>query len=179
MVKLQNEFDVVVDWRGFELHPETPKGGRSVESLFGTARRAEFKTYMSDFAARFQVSIGSPEHIPNTKKALAMTEYARDHDLLTAFREATMAAHWVEGKNIESDDVLHTLAASVGLNAHEALKASDSSFYLKRVDDLQSEAKENRITGIPTIVFGEQRIVGCQTYDVIRARLEAEGIPKR
>ena len=28
LVRLQKEYVVAIDWRGFELHPETPGGGR-------------------------------------------------------------------------------------------------------------------------------------------------------
>ena len=33
MVRLQTDYFVEIDWRGFELHPETPPGGRPMIML--------------------------------------------------------------------------------------------------------------------------------------------------
>ena len=150
-----------------------------MESFFGSARRNEFQTYMTGFAAKFGVSIGSPDHIPNTRRALAITEYARDQGKLEEFRDATMAAHWFEGKNIENDDDLKKIAASVGLDGGSALGAADDPRYLGRVDELRKEATLNQITGIPTFVLGDQKVVGCQPYQVIEQRALAAGFQKR
>ncbi|MBW2278183.1 MAG: hypothetical protein JRF63_11865, partial [Deltaproteobacteria bacterium] len=78
MVRLQEEYDIDVDWRGFELHPEVPPGGMAAETMFGEHRIAQFKSYMRSFAKRFGVPMGDTSKIQNTRRALAMTEYARE-----------------------------------------------------------------------------------------------------
>ena len=181
MVKLQDEFDVVVDWRGFELHPETPRGGMSVASFFpGESRREEFRNYMQQFAANHGVPMGQPSHIPNTRRALAMTEYARENGKLEQFRDATMAAHWFDGKDIEADNDLAALAKNVGLDPVAALKAADDRTYLDRVDAIRAEAQEYGVTSIPTFFLGsdDHVVVGCQPYESIRKRAQIAGLKR-
>ena len=38
--RLQEEFELDFDWRGFELHPNTPPGGRRLDEVFGPERTA-------------------------------------------------------------------------------------------------------------------------------------------
>ena len=159
---------MVVDWRGFELHPETPPGGIPVSALFGAARTAAMHDRMVRFAAQFGVTMNLPDHLPNTRRALAVAELARERDHLDAFRAAAMRAHWREGRNLEDDATLRALAETVGLDPAEALAASTSPVYLGRVDELRGEASGAGVQGIPTFLLGSQRVVGCQPYETIR-----------
>ena len=38
LARLVGEFDLELTWKGFELHPGTPRGGTRVAELFGAAR---------------------------------------------------------------------------------------------------------------------------------------------
>ena len=165
---MQEDYDIEVNWLGFELHPETPPGGKSLEALLGKTRTEEFMIYMKRFASGFDVEISLPTGVPNTRRALAMTEYARDNGKLEVFRDATMDAHWLERKDIESDGDLLGVAESAGLDPTVALSAADDQFYLDRIESIRKTAKENHITSIPVFVFGDARLVGCQSYDKLR-----------
>jgi predicted DsbA family dithiol-disulfide isomerase len=138
------------------------------------------REYMQMFAANFGVhDMGSPERIPNTRRSLAIAEYSRDQGKLESFRVLAMAAHWSGGKDLENDLDLAELATSAGLNAESALEASTSQEYLQRVDMLHEEASRLGITGIPTFIIGDQRIVGCQPYDALADAVRKAGIPTR
>ena len=53
---------------------------------------------------------------PNTRRALAVAEYAREQGKLEAFRQRAMDAHWTQGKDLESDADLRALATEAGLD---------------------------------------------------------------
>lgn len=160
----------MVHWRGFELHPETPRGGVSVTALIPGSRLESMREYMRGFAARFGIEdMATPDRLPNTRRALAMAEYARDHDRLEVFRDAAMDAHWRRGENLEADADLREIAARAGLDSDEALRAADDPTYQTRVDAIRAEASGQGVTGIPTFVVGEETIVGCQPYEVLAA----------
>lgn len=165
---MQEDFDIEVEWLGYELHPETPRGGVSTVELLGPSRAAAAGPYMKRFAQSLGVEIGEPDHVSNTRRILAMTEYARDHGKLIAFRDLAMEAHWLDGRNLESDEDLLEIASKVGLNADDALAAADSKTYLQRVDAARAQAAANRISAIPTFLFGDRRVVGCQSYDAVK-----------
>jgi predicted DsbA family dithiol-disulfide isomerase len=169
---VQDEYDIEVNWRGFELHPEIPSGGRSVASLFGEQRAAEYKAYMDSFARNLGVTIHQPNHIPNTRRALAMTEYARDQGLMSELEEALMDAHWLEGRNIEDDDDLRGAAARAGLEPAAALHAADDPVYQTRVDAIRKEAASRNVISIPTFFVDQKRLVGCQPYERLKKLLD-------
>lgn len=136
--------------------------------------------YFERFAASFGVyDIQMPNRLPNTRRALAMAEFARDRGKLELFRSLAMKAHWKEGKDLGDSQDLAGLASQTGLDAKEALKAADSAQYLGRVDRLHEEASRMGVTGIPTFIIGKERAVGCQPYDELARAATRAGVAKR
>ncbi len=176
---MRGEYDIDVELNGFELHPEVPVGGVAVEDFFAPGQVEPMRKHMRSFADRFDVQMGAPARISNTRAALAAAEYARDHSKLDAFWEAAMHAHWRDGQDLEDDEVLGALASDVGLDAKAAVEASRSSEYIERVDQLGVRAGEASVSGIPAFLFPEERIVGCQPYERLAAAAERAGASKR
>ena len=178
--RLCDEFDLVVDWRGFPLHPSTPKGGMPLTALFPAARLPAVKEHMKQFAARFGVTgIVHPERLPNTRRVLAVAEYARVQGKLEEFRRAGMEAHWRHGNGLESDDDLRAIAESVGLPGADAVAAAEDPRYVAEVDRKLAEAAQHGVTGIPTFFIGDEAVVGCQPYEVLAAAAERAGARRR
>jgi len=177
---LQNEYVIEIDWRGFELHPETPPGGRPIADRIPRERLPQLKRNLREFAASFGVTdLELPDRMPNTRRALAIAEYARERGKLEAFRDAAMHAHWRAGKNLEEEQDLRDIALSAGLEPDTALQAMDTERYLQRVDAIREEATEIGVTGIPTLVVGRYGVVGCQPYEVITQAAERAGARRR
>lgn len=116
---------------------------------------------------------------PNTRRALAIAEFARDAGRLEPFRQAAMDAHWRRGMDLESDADLRALAAEAGLDPDAALAAGREPLFLRRIDERRAKAEAFGITGIPTFVIGNQGVVGCQPYEVLARFAEACGARKR
>lgn len=177
---MQNEYIVEVDWRGFELHPETPPGGRPIADRVPPARLPQLKRGLREFAASFEVTdLELPDHMPNTRRVLAIAEYARALGKLEAFRDAAMYAHWREGKNLEDEQALQAIALQAGLDPDAALQAMVGEPYLQRIDVIREEASQLGVTGIPTFVAGQYGVVGCQPYEVIVQMVERAGARRR
>lgn len=140
---------------------------------------------MAQFAESFGVKgLKHPSRMPNTRRALAIAELAREHGRLDAFREAAMDAHWREEKDLESDADLGEIARKAGLDAQAALRASRDPTYLARIDAVRAEANELLITGIPTFVFGDLEdgpiaVVGCQPSEVLAEAAKRAGAKER
>jgi predicted DsbA family dithiol-disulfide isomerase len=178
--RLRDEFDLVVDWRGFPLHPRTPKGGMPLTALFPASRIPAVKEQLRQFAARFDVGgIVHPDRLPNTRRVLAMAEYAREHGKLDEFRRAGMEAHWRHEKDLEADADLRAIAESVGLDGAVALAASDDLRYTGQVEAKLAEAHQHGVSGIPTFFIGDEKVVGCQPYEVLQAAAERAGARRR
>jgi len=116
---------------------------------------------------------------PNTRRALAIAEYAREQGKLEAWRHLAMDAHWRRGMDLESDRDLRALATEAGLDPDAAIDASVDPTYLELIDQRRREAEELGVTGIPTFVIGDQGIVGCQPYQVLAQFAEQAGARRR
>ena len=152
-----------------------------LRNIFAGDEAAQFQDYLLDFAARFGLDeLKLSGHVPSTRRALAVTEYAREQGRLHAFKEAAMAAHFQLGLDIEDLEVLAGLAREAGLDAGQAAAAADDPVYLQRVDALRDEAAGAGVTGIPTLIFGGgPMVVGCQPMDELARAAEQAGGRRR
>ena len=162
------------------MHPETPPGGRPIAERIPPERLPQLQSGLREFAAAFGVdNLALPERLPNTRRALAIAEYAREQGKLTAFRGAAMHAHWREGKDLEDEHDLREIARRAGLASEAALQALGAERYLRRVDAIREEATQVGVTGIPTFVLGRYGVVGCQPYEVLARAAERAGAQRR
>jgi predicted DsbA family dithiol-disulfide isomerase len=156
---LLRDYELTLDWRGFELHPGTPRGGMPLTALFPGAHLPSLHDRTRRFGAQFGVTgFNPPDVLVNSRRALALAELARDRNVLEPYRHAAFEAHWRKRKNLEADGDLRELATSVGLDPDEALSAADDPAYLDRVDEKQADARAQGVTGIPTFFFGDVRV---------------------
>jgi predicted DsbA family dithiol-disulfide isomerase len=188
LVRLQDEYELDLDWVGYELHPETPPGGVPLSEYLPDPDGMH--RYLRAFAARFGVSLVPPARLVNTRRAHAAAQRARDLGKLDGFRAAAYDAYWREGRGLEADEDLAAVGAASGLGAAEALAAAVDPAALGRVDAARREARRAGVTGVPTFVFvpegGEQagdrapaRVVGCQPYDVLADAARRAGARRR
>src|SRR5947209_13850199 len=119
-----------------------------MSQLFGPARAEAMRARMAQFAASFGVTeMKHPLRLPNTRRALAVAELARERGLLDAYRDSAMRAHWQDGMDLEKDEDLAEVARRAGLDAREAVEASRDPRYLERVARIREEAHELGVTG--------------------------------
>ncbi len=139
---------------------------------------------MREYVRRFAESFGitdmrQPDHLPNTRRVLAVAEHARDRGRLTEFRRAAMAAHWRRGLDLEAEGVIRELARESGIDPEAAVAAMSDPRYLDRVDDLRREAARAGVTGIPTFFIGDEVVVGCQSYGVLAGAADRAGAKRQ
>lgn len=176
---MQNEWDVEVDWRGFQLSPDTPKGGMSLTDKFGP-RAAMMTERVKGFAKEFGVEqFHPPMRSPNTRAILAVAEYARDEGKLSEFKNASMDAHWVENLDLEDPAVVRKVAERAGLDPEKVLSASADPKYLSRVDELREEGNAMGVSGIPTFFIGNVKVVGCQPYEILERAAQMAGAQRK
>ncbi len=177
LVRLQAEYDLELEWIGYELHPETPPGGLPLDRILPNAE-AMLRS-VRDFAERFGIDdLRAPARLANTRRALAVAERARDAGRLGAFRAAAFDAYWRRGADLEDPGALAGLAALAGLDPAAARDAVEDPALLSRVDAARERARAAGVTGIPTFDFGATRVVGCQPYEVLAAAARRAGAPR-
>ncbi|HSN90130.1 MAG TPA: DsbA family protein [Anaeromyxobacteraceae bacterium] len=178
LVRLQREWDVRVEWNGYELHPETPPGGLPLAAYLPNAEG--MLRHVAEFASRFGIAdLRPPERVANTRRVLALAEHARDLSRLEELRAAAFDAYWRHGWCLEADGDLRAVARAAGLDPDAALAAAGSPALLARVDGARRRAIDAGVTGVPTFDVGGTRVVGCQPYEVLAAAARRAGAERR
>jgi predicted DsbA family dithiol-disulfide isomerase len=185
LVRLQAEYDIEVDWVGYELHPDTPRAGVPLASYLPDPEA--MLGYVKSFAAGFGIrDLRNPERLASTRRALAIAQHARDAGKLDRFRAAAFDAYWRQGRDLSRDEDLARVARAVGLEPGAALAAADDPGALSRVDAARRAAREAGVTGVPTFDFAPAegarpvaRVVGCQPYEVLSDAARRAGARRR
>ncbi len=173
--RVEAQYDVTVDWRGFELHPEIPRGGVEIERLFPGPLLEQMGGQLMSFAEVRGVDLTLPSRIPNTRAALALTEFARERGVLPTVRDAAMEAFWLHGRDLEDRAVLGEIAGDAGLSAEHAVAFAFSPEGDAAVLARREEASDRGVTAIPTTFIGRIPLLGCQPLDAFQRALDRAG----
>lgn len=165
--KLKEQYNLDVEWKPFELHPETPKEGVPIEKLpFPREAFEMFIANVKKLADEDGLTIKSGGIMSNSRLALYISEYARKKGFFNQFHEIIMKKYWIEGKNIGDLSLLLELAESIGLNRDEILDFIETDEPAKILKEAMSELESYMINGVPTFIIGDSKIViGAQPYD--------------
>lgn len=150
-------FDARVEWLPFDLHPEYPPAGLPREQLvarYGPDGIARTKAFFESHGLVYEPH---PTIVPNTMKALRLTEHARAQDKHGAFHDRLMDAYWAESLNIGDDDVLRALAAEVGLDGADDVLAGEA--YAGDVQRGTAQAHSIGINAIPAFLLDRRLIL--------------------
>jgi len=162
--------DIDVRWRAFPLHPETPPEGRTLESLFA-GRPVDIPAmikHMKIVAAAEGLPFGDRTKTYNSRLAQEIAKWAETQGRGEEFHLAAFRAYFADGKNIAEIDNLVEMAVSVGLNPDEAQKIIAERTYSLAVDEDWQMARHLDIRAVPTFIWGQNRLVGAQPYEVLK-----------
>ena len=152
---------VEIEYHSFELSPDTP------EDVTGT--------YAEKVAEKMGVSLdearGMEQHLvgaargvgltfdyasiqlANTHKAHQLLHYAKAHGRQRELKERLLAAHFTDGRHVGQVSELGDLAAEVGLDRADAIRALEAGEYRAAVDADVAQARAYGINGVPFFVI--------------------------
>lgn len=171
--KLEEEFDVDVEWRGYEIHPETPVGGSTIEDLnMDESYMKMMKHNIIKMADEAGLDIKFPSKLSNSRLALEMSEYAGKNKKFNQFNNAVFKAYWQEDVDIGQLESLFKIAETVGLALTEFNEYLKDGRAKKKLNKYINEAAKYNITGVPTFIIGNNIIVGAQPYEKLKQAVE-------
>lgn len=166
--QLAREYPVRIEWRPFELHPETPRDGARLTGRMGGSERARaWARNVLALAEDSAIPMRMPEVIANSHLALEAAEFARAHDGFEAMHRALFAAYFGEGRDIGDIDELCEVARACGVDDQGLRQALADETYAAEIDRITNEARADEILSTPTFIFeGGFRLTGAQDYNV-------------
>ena len=166
VAEFERMFEIDLKWWPFELHPETPKEGREINSLVERRGRV-YADHLRSFAAEAGITLASNRRLSNSHRALELSEFARQHDAFGAVHDHLFRAYFEEGRDIGDLDVLCDIAAAEGLDANEFRVEILVGRYADLIDRTTALAREKGVTSTPTIIFDDRMVItGAQDLNV-------------
>jgi predicted DsbA family dithiol-disulfide isomerase len=179
--QLRKQYDIVVQWVAFPLHPDTPEDGLTLEQLF--AGRAfdigQMMRRLRQVAQDLGLPLSERKKTYNSRLAQELSKWAESLDKGEQYHDAVFRAYFVEGINIGKPDELVRLAGSLGLPEDQARTVLNTRSFKQAVDSDWKRSHTLGITAVPTFVINNTKLVGAQPYEALEQFLIREGAQKR
>jgi predicted DsbA family dithiol-disulfide isomerase len=169
--KLREEYDLYVDWRFLEIHPDNPPEGRPLSELGYPPRHWQMlMANLARMAADEGVSLPERSFTTNSRLALKLAQAVREHqpDAFEALNRELYEAYFLRRQNIGDSGVLEALAGSRGVEPALVERAWTDHRYDQVLAGNQRDAAGLGITGTPSFVFGRQVYSGAIPVDMLR-----------
>jgi len=179
--QLRKEYDIVVQWVAFPLHPDTPEDGLTLEQLF-VGRNLDIGQMMQRLhkaAKDLGLPFGDRKKTFNSRLAQELSKWAESLGKGDQFHGAMFSAYFVDGTNIGKPDELIRIAGSIGLPKDQAKAVLDGRSFRQAVDADWKLAHTLGITAVPTFVVNNEKLVGAQSYEALEQFLIGQGGRKR
>jgi len=171
LMRLRDEYDLKINWCFIEIHPETSPEGEPVASLeYPSEQWNQLMQNLEAVAKEEGIAMAEHSFTTNSKDALLLSEAAKEQGRETfyALHEKLFTAFFVDSRNIGNRDILRELATECGIGSDVIELAWQDMKYQQRILSNYHAAREHEIQAVPSFIFGERKLTGVVTEDVMR-----------
>ena len=163
--------DVEVEYHSYELAPDTPVDFDGTPIDYLSQRKGMPVAKVEEMLARvtsIAASVGLDYHYENvhqtnTVKAHELIHYAKARGRQLDMKERLLKAYFVDGRRVGRIEDLADLAAEIGFERDDVVRALQSNEYLADVKADVARANEYGIQGVPFFVIdGKYGVSGAQ-----------------
>ncbi|WP_198659160.1 DsbA family protein [Nocardiopsis sp. FIRDI 009] len=171
--RLENERDVRIEVRPFELRPDPTPTLRPEDDYLPRVWRDSVHPMARRLGVDITLPTISPQ--PRTAKAHTVLRLAREHGSARAYSTAMLRAFFQHNRDIGQDEVIKDVAASVGLDRSEVARALASREPRRRhLADQRYAAETVGVTAVPSFRVAGRLYSGVLDADrLVRAVDEA------
>ena len=170
--RLSERYDLKVERRFLEIHPDTPHGGVPVSKLgYPPEQWRQMMANLSRMADEEKITLAERKITTNSHRALLLAEAAKEEgtEVFEALNEKLFTAFFGEGRNIGDDAVLRRLAQEAGVSPEIVERAWSEPSYEKMLRANQAIASQLGITGVPTYLIGNRIVMGAVPAETLLA----------
>ena len=170
MEKLQQNYDVEISWRSFELRPA---GSPPITPQHLAQINASRPRFEQMARAQYGLEIHSGPFGIDSRLALIADKYAESQGKGETFHKAVMNAYWQEARDISDINVLKEIADNVGLSVEQFETALQDPLFDTEVSADVQLAHKYGLNGVPALIFAEKYLVsGAQPYELLKQVVE-------
>jgi len=167
-----------IDWQPFDLRSQKRGPDGEIDHSVDDGKDEDYFDEVRENVARLKEQYGAeemldfdeiPDEVDSYDAQVASLYVDRKHpESWLAFDEAIFEALWVDGRDIGDPAVLAELAEDVGLDGEEIRAAIDDEELAEALESEFQAAQRERITGVPTFVYGEHAARGAVPPEHLR-----------
>ncbi len=170
--KLKQEFDLSVEWLGFEIHPETPASGIPLSTMFPQLDAQNMFHHLRVMSAPYGITFADISRISNSRLSLEASEFAKEQGRFDQFHRTLFLAYFSQGMDIGNREVLAQIGHESGLDRDALTQALQTGKYRPMIENNRKVAAGLGVTAAPTfIIEGRDRIIGAQSIEVFKKKL--------
>lgn len=169
--KLEDAYDLDVDWRFLEIHPDNPPEGRPLAELGYPPRHWELlMANLSRMAEEEGVNLAERTFTTNSRRALKLAQAVREQqsERFETLNRELYESYFLRQQNIGDTVILRSLAEACGIRAEVQEAAWNDTYYEQVLHENQKSAASMRINGTPTYVFGDEVYSGAIPERMLR-----------
>ena len=173
--RLRDSYDLKINWRFIEIHPETSAAGEPVDDLDYPADTWQLMMdNLKRIAREEDIALTGPNFITNSQDALLLAEAAKfqGRDKFYCLHEALFNSYFVDEMNIGDRNVLIRIAHDCGIDDAVIDHAWSDESYRKSLLKNYETARTHDIQSVPSFIFGEQVLTGVVDEEVFRRAAE-------
>ncbi len=136
-----------------------------------TARLID-QTYVKTGQVRI-VSKNMPVHGAQAIKAGEAALCAMDQGKFWDYHDKLLENLYMGNRNASTVDGLKQVASSLNLDAATFAACLDGGKYTQQVNDEAAEGQKAGVTGTPTFLINDTKLVGAQPFEAFKAAIEA------
>ncbi len=124
--------------------------------------------HLKNVADQVNLPLNDPQKAYNTRLAQEIGKWAGTQGKSDTFHHTIFNAYFVNAADISDPSTLIDLAVAEGLSRNEAKKVIDNRTFKDAVDQDWTYSQKMFVTSVPTFLINEQRLVGAQSYEVLK-----------
>ncbi|MEN8712927.1 MAG: DsbA family protein [Arenicellales bacterium] len=173
---LQEDYEVLVNFRFIEIHPDTPKEGTTVDTLdYSDEQWQGMMDGLVEMAEEEEIQLAPVRMLANSHRALLLAEAVKQEgrEVFYNFNQALYREYFIAGRNIGDIEVLNEIARRSGVSDAVIEKAWNDEEYEKILQMNMNMAVKAGVTATPTFFIGQQRLTGAVSEAKLRQAAEA------
>ena len=169
--RLNDSYDLKINWCFLEIHPETSAEGEPIDSLdYPSEQWQKMLDNLERIAREENIPLSKLSFITNSKDALLLSEAAKQcgREVFYQLHEKLFKAYFVDSKNIGDRNILREIAQSCNIDNDIIDVAWQQEKYPQRLLENFNSARKHEIQSVPSFVFGDRVLTGVVSEAAFR-----------
>ncbi len=171
LAKLRDNYDLKINWRFLEIHPDNPPEGRPLSALgYPPEQWRRMMENLQKMAVEEGVALAERTFTTNSRKALLLAEAAKAAGAPTFYRlnDDLFAAYFLRQQNLGDPQVLRAIAKQSGVEDTVVEQAWSNPRYEDILEANLRDAAGLGINGTPAFIIGRRIAAGAVPVSTLR-----------